>query len=335
MISIGESGVLVRYLLRCVGQKWWISLVLGGSLTACVAGCGDESTERAPLAQATTAAVTAAAPTAATSPSGSSKGGSPFIGSMAVDPADGTLLIGTGAGLYKLRPGRTRAVRFDGELTTPAGSGPVSASLVLRFSGPGRLLASGHPAPGSELPENLGLITSKNNGATWKPVALLGDADLHALDARGSVVVGQPAEASGLLVSRDGGRSFLKRSAPGVALDADVDPSKPDHIAIATQDGVFVSASAGASWRQRDVLTGPAHLAWSREGALLRIEAGGAVRVSEDGGATWKERGNAGGSPTTVTIDRRGRLYAALAGGLIVRSSDGGATFSELTRLTT
>ena len=152
---------------------------------------------------------------------------------------------------------------------------------------------------------------------------------------RGSVVVGQPAEEARLLVSRDGGRSFRERTAPGVALDVDVDPSKPDHIAITTDEGVFVSSNAGANWRQRDVLTGPAHLAWSRRGPLFRIEAGGAVRVSEDGGATWRERGNAGGSPTTVTIDRRNRLYAALPGAVIVRSSDGGRTFSKLTRLTT
>ncbi len=152
---------------------------------------------------------------------------------------------------------------------------------------------------------------------------------------RGRVVVGQPAEEPGLLVSRDGGRSFEERTAPGVALDADVDPARPDHIVITTDEGVFVSPNAGDSWRQRDVLTGPAHLAWSRQGALFRIEAGGAVRVSEDGGETWRERGNAGGSATTVTIDRRGRLYAALPGAEIVRSSDGGRSFSKLTSLTT
>ena len=150
----------------------------------------------------------------------------------------------------------------------------------------------------------------------------------------GRVVVGQPAEEPGLLVSRDGGRSFLKRTAPGVALDADVDPARPDHIVITTDEGVFTSPNAGESWRQRDVLTGPAHLAWSRAGALFRIEAGGAVRVSENGGATWQERGNAGGSPSTVTIDRRGRLYAALPGARIMRSADGGRAFWELTRLT-
>jgi hypothetical protein len=306
-------------------------LAVAGTLALGLAGCGDEpGGTGAPLAP-TAPAPTTAAPTA---PSSSSGGGSPFVGSIAVDPADGSLLIGTGVGLYRLTPGSRRAVRLDGRLTTPDGSGRVSANLVLRFSGPGRLLASGHPKPGSALPEDLGLITSKDGGATWKPVSLLGDADLHALDVHGSVVVGQPADEARLLVSRDGGHSFQQRAAPGVALDADVDPAKPDRIVITTDEGVFVSPNAGRSWRQRDVLSGPAHLAWSHAGPLFRIEAGGAVRVSQDGGATWEERGDAGASATTMTIDRRGRLYAALPGAVIVRSSDGGRSFSQLTRLT-
>ena len=310
-------------------------MVAACSLALSLAGCEDQSGgEGAPLAATATPATTATAPTAPAAPSASSGGGSPFIGSLAVDPADGGLLIGTGVGLYRLQPGGTRAKRFDGELTTADGSGRISANLVLRFSGPGTLVASGHPAPGSPLPENLGLITSKDGGATWKSVSLLGDADLHALKVRGDIVVGQLAEESRMLVSRDGGRSFRERTAPGVALDVDIDPSEPDHIVITTDEEVFVSSDAGGRWRQRDALSGPAYLAWSPRGSLFRIETGGAVRVSEDGGVTWHERGNAGGSPTTVTIDRRNRLYAALPGAIIVRSSDGGRTFSQLTRLT-
>src|ERR1044072_8325138 len=269
-------------------QKQRTSLIAACSLAVSLAACEDQgSSEPAPLAPTAQPVMTATAPAAPAGRSASSGGGSPFVGSMAVDPADGTLLIGTGAGLYRLRPGGTRAVRFDGELTTPRGTGRISANLVLRFSGPGTLVASGHPAPGSELPENLGLISSRDRGAAWKPVSLLADADLHALEARGGVVVGQPAEEARLLLSRDGGRSFRKRTAPGVALDVDVDPSKPGHIAITTEEGGSVPPTAGGSWRRRAVLAGPAPRAWSAHGPLFRGEAGGAARVSEDAGATW------------------------------------------------
>ena len=160
-----------------------------------------------------------------------------------------------------------------------------------------------------------------------------GEADLHALDARGDYVAGQPAGEARLLVSDDGGRSFDERTPPAAPIDVDLDPTNPERMVIATAEGVFVSADAGATWRQRDVLTGETHIAWSEDGSLYRVEAGGSVKVSEDAGTNWRETGTVDGSPTTVTVDSRGRLYVALAGAVIKRSDDGGRTFSQVTHL--
>jgi hypothetical protein len=71
-----------------------------------------------------------------------------FIGSLAVDPADGTLMIGTGLGLFRAEQGARKAERVVGELTTPDGAGPVSSNLVVRYAGPGDLVGSGHPEGG-------------------------------------------------------------------------------------------------------------------------------------------------------------------------------------------
>jgi hypothetical protein len=303
-------------------------------LSVALAGCGGDepSAEDPPPASAPTAT---AAPAETSEPADSPDGGaSPFIGSLTVDPGDGTLIAGTGLGLYRLEAGAKRAKPFDGELTTPSGTGAISPSLVLRFTGPGELIASGHPKdPGSGLPENLGLIRSDDGGATWTSVSLLGEEDLHALDVRGDVVAGQPVEAARVLVSTDGGKSFEERTPPAAPLDVDLDPKNPRRIAITTADGLFVSKDGGGSWRQRDVLTTETHLAWSETGTLYRVDAGGVVQASEDGGESWEQAGNAGGPPTTVTVDAEGRLYVALAGARIVRSSDGGKSFEELVRL--
>ena len=300
------------------------------------AGCGggDDAPPAEPTATATPAAT--AAPAETGEPSGAAEGTtSPFVGSLAVDPGDGTLIAGTGLGLYRLAAGAQRAERFEGELTTPSGSGPISSNLVLRFTGPGELVASGHPeGGGSGLPEDLGLIRSDDGGATWESVSLLGEEDLHALDARGEVVAGQPVESERVLVSTDGGRSFEERTPPSAPVDLDLDPANPRRMAISTADGLYVSNDGGESWRQRDVLSTETHLAWSETGPLYRVDAGGGVQVSEDGGASWEEAGNAGGPPTTVTVDAEGRLYVALAGGVIARSSDGGRSFEEVARLT-
>ena len=304
-----------------------VPLLLLATLAACG---GDEEPAAEPAATATQ---TAAPTTEPAEPSGGSTG-APYVGSLTVDPGDGTLIAGTGLGLYRLEPGKQRAKPFDGQLTTPDASGPISPNLVLRYTGPGELIASGHPKDaGSGLPENLGLIRSEDGGATWRPLALLGEQDLHALDVRGETIAGQPAEAAEVLVSSDGGRSFETRTPPSAPLDVDIDPQDPQRIAITTADGLFVSRDGGGSWRQREVLTTETHLAWADDGPLYRVDASGIVQTSGDGGESWERAGDAGGSPTTATVDAEGRLYVALPGGVIARSDDGGKTFEELTTL--
>lgn len=148
-------------------------------LAVAVVACGESSGTESADSRATPNP-TIAAEEATPAPPGSAANA--FIGSLAVDPADGTMIIGTGLGLFRLDPGRKKAERMIGELRSPAGSGPVSSNLVVRFAGPGELLASGHPeGGGTSLPENLGLIRSRDHGATWEPVAELGRADFHIL----------------------------------------------------------------------------------------------------------------------------------------------------------
>ena len=116
-------------------------------------------------------------------------------------------------------------------------------------------------------------------------------------------------------------------------IDVDLDPADPARIVISTDEGIFLSADAGATWRQRAIVTVETHLAWSEDGRIYRVEAGGSVKASDDGGENWRETGNVEGSPTTITVDSGGRLYVALGGAVIKRSDDGGRTFSELASL--
>jgi hypothetical protein len=294
-----------------------------------LAGCGgDDPPEAAAPAETPTPN-----PTIEAEPSEPGSAANAFIGSLAVDPADGTLMIGTGLGLFRADKGASKAERVIGELTTPDGAGPVSSNLVVRYSGPGKLLGSGHPdGAGSPLPENLGLMRSGDAGDSWEPISALGDADFHLIQARGDHVVVVRAEEVDVEVSGDGGRSFEARTPPDVPLDVAFDPVAPDRMLVATAQGTFSSGDGGRSWRPRDPIPSE-QLAWAAPGALYRADPGGLIKVSADGGETWKDRGNVGIGVNELAADEDGALYASVPGGEIKRSTDGGATWKRLLRL--
>jgi hypothetical protein len=263
--------------LRAVRARLAILAVLA------LAGCGgdDESPEAA--STPTPNPTTPAEPTATAEPGSAANA---FIGSLAVDPGDGTLMIGTGLGLFRAERGASRAKRVVGELTTPDGTGPVSSNLVIRYAGPGQLLGSGHPE-GGDLPEDLGLMRSGDAGDTWEPVSQLGDADFHILQAHGDRVVAVRAEELDIQVSTDGGGRFDARTPPDTPLDVAFDPEDPERMVVATQQGTYSSSDGGDSWRPRDPLP-TEQLAWATPDALYRSDPGGQIKVSADGGATWK-----------------------------------------------
>ena len=64
---------------------------------------------------------------------------------------------------------------------------------------------------------------------------------------------------------------------------------------------------------------------------LYRIDPGGPVKVSTDGGETWEDRGTTGGEPQAMTADGE-TLYVALIDGTVKRSTDGGQTFTDLVK---
>jgi hypothetical protein len=287
-----------------------------------LAGCGDD--EPAPTAEQTPAPNPTSQPASAANA---------FIGSLAVDPADGTLVIGTGLGLFRAENGASKAERVIGELATADGRGPVSSNLVVRYAGPGELLGSGHPeSAGTALPENLGLMRSLDAGDSWEPVSALGDADYHLIQARGDHVVAVRAEATDVEVSTDGGVSFEPRTPPDVPLDVAFDPQDPQRMLVATAQGLFSSSDAGRSWRPREPAPSE-QLAWAAPDAVYRADPGGLIKVSADAGETWKDRGTLRPAVNELAADDEGTLYASVPGGEVHRSTDGGATWKRLLRL--
>jgi BNR/Asp-box repeat len=255
-------------------------------------------------------------------------GDPPYIGSLSVNPKDSSLLMGTNTGLFRIPQGASEPEKITGELTTPEGSGQVSAALVAEFTGSDRLMASGHPSEGEDLPPALGLIRSEDGGSTWTSVSELGTSDFHALEQSQDRIVGALFGQSQVLVSEDDGKTWEARSAPMPLVALEVDPSNPERWLGSTERGIFISTDAGQTWRQRDP-TPNVRLAWADGGDLYRIDPGGQVKLSADGGESWEDRGSTGGEPHALAVAEDGPLYAALLDGTVKVSDDGGQTFAD------
>ena len=253
-------------------------------------------------------------------------GDPPYIGSLSADPGDGTLYLATNRGLFAIPEGAREARRVTGSLRTEQGSGRVSAALVVRPTGPGRLLASGHPTGGGDLPEALGLISSDDGGRTWSSLSELGTADFHAIELSRDRLVASMYGTAQVYVSGDGGRTFQTRTAPLALVDLEVDPGDPDRWVASAANGLYTSADEGRTWRQRDP-TPNSRFAWAAPDELYRIDPGGPVQRSADGGTRWEEVGTTGGEPQALAV-ADGVLYAALLDGSIHESRDGGRSWS-------
>lgn len=204
---------------------------------------------------------------------------SPSLGHLhgAVTIKDG-LLVGTHYGVHKvtLAGGRTELVG-------------QSRDDFMGFAGDGDglLIASGHPGPGSSLPNPLGLISSTDGGVSWEPVSLTGEVDFHSLSVSKDQVVGWDTRGS-VLWSVDRGATW--QQGPQVNptslawFDGEVWMAEPDQGLLRWSPG---SQSTQSVQGQPPAVL----LAASQDGqALWRIDRDGSVHRTLDG-ATWEQAG--------------------------------------------
>ncbi|MBA2350009.1 MAG: hypothetical protein H0V81_17170 [Solirubrobacterales bacterium] len=233
------------------------------------------------------------------------------------------LVIATHTGLWRAASGERRATRIG-----------TSQRDVMGFTAVGdRLFGSGHPDPAEATgePGNVGLITSVDAGATWRPVALAGEADFHALTGSGETLYGYDGASASLLVSEDAGRSWQARSgAPDPVISLAADPSDPKAVLAATPEGVQLSRDGGRSFAPTDAPAGL--LAWGPKGAFA-VAADGSVRRAEEAGGAWRTAGSIGALPVAAHASEDGALYVAREDGTVLVSTDRGNEFVERARL--
>jgi hypothetical protein len=243
------------------------------------------------------------------------------IHGLGVNPADGALFIATHTGLFRAGEGESKAVRVGDSQQDTMGFTVVGAN---------HFLGSGHPDLTQDLPPLLGLIESTDEGRSWEPISLLGEADFHVLRSAGDRVYGYDSSNDRLLVSRDAGRTWEEAERPVPLVDLAANPDDSLHViasgASDIDEGLYESRDSGESWEQIGAPVGL--LAWPTPGRLFMVDGGGNVSVSANGGGRFESRGSIGGQPAAFLGQGADELFAALHDGTIKHSTDGGATWS-------
>ncbi|MEO8611046.1 MAG: F510_1955 family glycosylhydrolase [Chloroflexota bacterium] len=124
--------------------------------------------------------------------------------------------------------------------------------------------SSGHPGPQSDLPNPLGLIRSREGASTLEMLAFEGESDFHLLGAGYQThtlyaLNGHPNSrlSRGLYYTLDDGQTWEQsnmQGGGGSPLQIAVHPTEAGTLAIATEDGVFLSMDYGNTF----ALTGEA-----------------------------------------------------------------------------
>ena len=233
---------------------------------------------------------------------------------IAVNPADGKVYLGTHVGPM---------VVGDGEVTRV---GRTTIDLMgFAVAGPDHFYASGHPGPGDDLPNPVGLIESRDGGKTWSVLSRAGESDFHTVAAASGVVVG----FDGAVRSTTDGRSWTTGATDVTPASLAVSPTDSSTMLATTQHGPVRSTDGGAAFAHVEGAPVLVFLAWPSGDALWGIAPDGAVHLSSDGGLTWSARGGAGGAPQAFAAGDASALVVAVEDE-IVESTDGGSSFTRI-----
>ncbi|QIK66399.1 hypothetical protein G7072_08545 [Nocardioides sp. HDW12B] len=228
---------------------------------------------------------------------------------LGVDPTDGILYVASHYGVFRVKGG-------EGQRVADRWQDTMGFTVV----GPGRFLGSGHPDLSEDLPPLLGLIESTDAAETWEPVSLLGEADLHAIEAVGDYTYALDAATQSLIVTTDRQRWNSILSAP--FLDIAANPADPETVYATTGNGGLVRSVDQAAPAPVDASPTLSVIDWQPDGPLVGVTPSGAVMVSADGETQWSEEGRLDGPAEALDVTS-GRWHAATATGVFESTDDG------------
>ena len=235
---------------------------------------------------------------------------------VARNPGDGRVYVATHDGLFRIARGGN-ATRV----------GPVIDLMGFVVAGPGHFYASGHPGPGGNLPDPVGLIESRDAGLTWTALSRQGESDFHALAFSRGGVVGFDGEQ--LAATRDG-RIWRQLTAPVAPHSVAVSPDGTV-VLVSSVSGLARSNDQGATWQRPQTPLPLQLVAWVDAKHAAGVAPDGRIAVSNDAGVSWQVRGSIGASPHALgahPISSGGFEILAVSETALLRSADNGMSFA-------
>ncbi|WP_144036073.1 F510_1955 family glycosylhydrolase [Sporosarcina koreensis] len=166
--------------------------------------------------------------------------------------------------------------------------------------------ASGHPAVNSDMKNPFGLMKSTDKGATFDQLAFYGEIDFHYLGAGyGSNAVyvynetPVPGLPGGLNYTLDEGETWSAAAMEGFEAstlsNVAVHPTRPETVALGSQEGLFISEDAGDTFTRLGDMDGVTYVVLTEDGGFF------AAMDSDERPSLWKFE-NGGGTVTGVPL---------------------------------
>ena len=239
---------------------------------------------------------------------------SSHVHGLSVNPASDQVLLATHDGLFDLT--KSPAARI-GDINDLMGFTAAADQGVF--------YASGHPGPGSDMPNPMGLVRSADGGKTWEQLSRQGESDFHALATAKSGIVAY----DGTLLTSPDGKTWSPATAGFVPAVLAGNP-ETDTVLATTRDGLHRSTDGGKTWQLNTAAPIIQFVAFAGGTEVIGVEPDGSVQYSADAGSTWTQTGRIDGQVQAITAvkktDGKPTIWAATTEGLVV-STDGGVVF--------
>ena len=197
---------------------------------------------------------------------------------------------------------------------------------VMGFASLGNVLvASGHPAVGSKMPNPIGVMKSLDGGLTWKPISLVGKVDFHFLEGAGSDLYGADSQTGKLMYSADSGKTWRD---VGVNTFADIAVSpKISGMAIAIKDfELLLTEQAFKSTTKIKTTLRFTQVEWLKSG--LYGLSGSSLYKSTNSGKSWTKLSTFKGLPGILSASDQ--LMLVTVGSDIYTSNNEGKSFRKI-----